>query len=384
MIIRNALLPSSPEPVSIVVPSTSEEELDAEGCLVLPGFVCGHTHLYSALARGMPPPPRAPRNFPEILELVWWRLDRALDDDAVHWSALVGAAEALRCGTTTLVDHHASPSACPGSLDRVADACTAVGVRSVMAYEVSDRNGPASAKEGVEENVRFLSENRRPLVRGLFGAHAMFTLSDATFEACREGAGAAGVGLHIHVAEDRCDADALSRFTPRPEDLLAHCVHADLAAVPSWVAHNARSNMNNAVGHGRLAGRSRTVLGTDGIGADMLGEMQAAFFRSKEAAAPVDPGAMVAEGRALAEGLFGEGALQGDLVVTDYRPPAPVDEANLAWHQVFALNASRVRHVVVAGEVRLRDRRVLGVDEDEMAAKAREAAARTWKRMEEL
>jgi cytosine/adenosine deaminase-related metal-dependent hydrolase len=256
-------------------------------------------------------------------------------------------------------------------------------VRAVLCYEVSDRNGPDAAAAGIEENRRFLAANRRRLVRGLFGAHAMFTLSDATIEACRAGAVEAGVGLHIHVAEDVCDREALRRFTPRPDDLLAHCVHADVSSIDAWVAHNPRSNMNNAVGHARLAGRARTLLGTDGIGGDMWAEAQAAFFRGNEAGDQVDAPGMLSAGRDLVSDLFGD-TLEGDRVVTDYVPPAPAEEERLAGHLLFALNASRVRDVYVGGALRLQDRVVLGIDEEEAAAKAREAATRVWARMAEM
>ncbi|HTO26805.1 MAG TPA: amidohydrolase family protein, partial [Gaiellaceae bacterium] len=160
---------------------------DCSGCLVVPGNVCAHTHLYSALARGMPFVLEPPTNFLEILQRVWWRLDRALDEESVRASALVGGMEALLTGTTTLVDHHASPNAIDGSLDVMADALAQLGVRSVLCYETSDRDGPERALAGVAENRRFLArvrDEQPPLARGLVGAHASFTLDDETLAAC--------------------------------------------------------------------------------------------------------------------------------------------------------------------------------------------------------
>ena len=151
----------------------------------MPGMVCAHTHLYSALARGMPAPPRAPLNFTEILELIWWRLDLALDEETIYWSAMAGALDAARAGATCLVDHHASPSHIIGSLNIVREAIEKVGLRGVLCYEVTDRGGEQKRDEGLEENRAFLESIKTSqasgsgsLFRGMVGAHASFTLSD--------------------------------------------------------------------------------------------------------------------------------------------------------------------------------------------------------------
>ncbi len=157
--------------------SASEKGIDLSGKFVMPGMVCGHTHLYSALARGMPMPKKIPHNFYEILKYVWWTLDRALDDEAVYYSTLVGVLDAARCGTTTLIDHHASPNFIRGSLGVMAEAFTKVGLRGVLCYEVTDRNGMRGAKLGLEENETWVAKNRGPMLGGLVGAHASFTLS---------------------------------------------------------------------------------------------------------------------------------------------------------------------------------------------------------------
>ena len=240
-----------------------------------PGLVCGHHHLYSALARGMPAPPEQPTDFLSILEQVWWRLDAALDLEMLHWSAMLGAVEALRCGTTAIIDHHESPNAIEGSLSVIADACAAVGVRVVCAYGVTDRHGADGARRGLAENERFI----RAGGRGMVGVHAAFTCGDDTLA---EAAGLArdlGVGVHVHVAEGRVDASAGERLEPLAADdwLLVHCVHLD-RDLPGTIAHNPRSNMNNAVGYARPAARPNpVVLGTDGIGADMLEEFRLAY-----------------------------------------------------------------------------------------------------------
>jgi cytosine/adenosine deaminase-related metal-dependent hydrolase len=320
----------------------------------------------------MPAPPRPPRSFPEILELVWWRLDRALDLELIRWSARLGALEALQTGTSTIIDHHSSPSAIEGSLDVIAQACTEVGVRVVCCYEVTDRNGLDGAKAGLAENERFL----RAGGRGLVGAHACFTLSDETLDAVCGTAAELGVGVHIHVAEDRVDAAAGERLAGRAEDswLLAHGVHLD-QQLPGTVAHNPRSNLNNAVGYSRPARFSRVALGTDGIGADMLEEFRLAFALHRAhdvTASPESAWAWLATGWELAP----EAA--GDQVTWSYEPMDP-------WHLGYTTGASvRPLRVEVAGQVVLDEHGPTRVDAAEIKARAREEAGRLFRRMEEL
>ena len=383
--------------------------LDCTGCLIVPGNVCAHTHLYSALARGMPYGLAPPENFVQILQRIWWRLDRALDEESIRASALVGGMEALLCGTTTVVDHHASPNAVDGSLDIVATALEGLGIRSVLCYEVSDRDGAGVAAAGVRENERFLAQ-RRPLARGMVGAHASFTLSPETLDACVDVSARTGAGLHIHVAEDARDQrDAVERFgirvVPRLEKagvlhegaLLAHCIHLDEAETASVresgasVAHNPTSNMNNSVGHAAVAALGdRVALGTDGIGADMFAEAKAAYFRARDddVSFPIAwPLARLAEGGRLVSRLFGEttfGRIEpgapADLLVLDAPVPTPLTAENLAGHRMFGLASRAVRDVIVAGELVVRDRRLVKVDQDELAAEASEVARRLWER----
>lgn len=386
---------------------------DCSECLIVPGNVCAHTHLYSALARGMPYEMEPPRNFVQILQRVWWRLDRALDEAAIRASALAGGTEALLAGTTTLVDHHASPNAIDGSLDIIADALGELGARSILCYEVSDRDGAERARAGIGENRRFLAA-RRPLARGLVGAHASFTLSEETLAACVEVARNATSGIHIHVAEDAADErDAEKRFRRRvvhrladagalnARALLAHCVQVDETEIEAIfeseasVAHNARSNMNNAVGHApvRRLG-DRIVLGTDGIGGDMFAESQAAFWRAREEDILTEmnwPLQRLAAGARLAGGIFAEPALgriepgaPADIAVLEYSTPAAISERTIAGHWLFGLSARHVRDVIVAGVMVVADRRLTLVDQDDLAAEIREQAARLWRRLEEI
>ena len=395
----------------------SGRRLDTDGLLVVPGLTCAHTHLYSALARGMPYRLEPPTSFVEILQRVWWRLDRALDIESTRASALAGGMEALLSGTTTLVDHHASPNAIDGSLDVIAEALGSLGARSVLCYEVSDRDGLDAAVAGVAENRRFAERVRRErpqLLRALIGAHASFTLSDETLAACATAAADLGIGIHVHVAEDQADeTDALARDGLRVVErlermhalddraLLAHGVHLDqaeielVAASGASVAHNARSNMNNSVGRAaveRLG--ARVALGTDGIGSDMFEESRAAYFRLREddVGAGVDwPLARLAESARVAARLFGEpllGTLEvgapADLLVLDYPAPAPLDVSSFAGHWVFGLSSRHVRDVMVEGEWVVRDRRLVRVDQDELSASASEQASRLWRRLDSI
>ncbi len=391
--------------------------LDCSGCVVIPGNVCAHTHLYSALARGMPYALEPPRNFVQILQRVWWRLDRAQDEESVRASARVGGIEALLSGTTTLVDHHASPNAIDGSLDVIADTLDEIGVRSVLCYEVTDRDGAERATAGIEENRRFLEatgDRRRALTRGMVGAHASFTLSEQTLDGCVDAARRFDAGIHIHVAEDLADqADCKARFGKPVVDrlseggaithrgLLAHCVHLHPSEIgrvlelEPTVAHNARSNMNNAVGRAPVeALGDRVALGTDGIGSDMFAESQAAFWRGREDDLSGSPAwilARMAEGGRFAATMFGEPALgriepdaPADLVVLQYDAPAPLTDENLAGHWMFGLGSRHVRDVVVAGEVVVRDRRLTAVDQEKIAVDAAAAAERLWGRMDQI
>jgi putative selenium metabolism protein SsnA len=392
---------------------------DCSGTLVVPGNVCAHTHLYSALSRGMPYRLAPPGNFLQILQRIWWRLDRALDEPGIRMSALAGGLDALLSGTTTVFDHHASPNFIDGSLDVIASALEELGLRSVLCYEVTDRDGKERAAAGIAENSRFLA-GRRPLTRGLMGAHASFTMSDATLEACAGAAAAAGAGVHIHVAEDAADQrDALAGHGCTVVDrlagagvvteraVLAHCVHVGprergiLLGSGATIAHNARSNMNNGVGHSPVTGArpsgpagARIALGTDGIGGDMITESQAAFFRAREASLAAPPSwpldrlaaSSRAAGRVFGEPLLGRivAGAPADITVLDYPAPAPVSAGNLAGHWIFGLSPRQVRDVLVAGELVVADRRSTRVDTARLTAGAAGQASRLWARLEEI
>lgn len=337
---------------------------------VTPGLVCGHHHLYSALARGMPAPPEQPHDFLGILRQIWWRLDAALDLEMIRWSAMLGALEALQCGTTAIVDHHESPNAIEGSLDVIAEACAEVGVRVACAYGVTDRHGVDGARRGLAENERFL----RAGGRGLVGIHAAFTCSDDTLAAAAGLAADLGVGVHVHVAEGIDDVAAGARLAPlaREDWLLVHCVHLD-RPLPGTIAHNPRSNMNNAVGYAAPAGRPNpVVLGTDGIGADMLEEARLAYVALRASDVTASPDTVW---RWLDEGYRFFPEAREDRVMWNY------DHADSAWHVAFTPGVRALDVVAAGGEVLLRDGRPTRVDAVEVRARAAEQAARLFARL---
>lgn len=397
-------------------PAPDDQTLDCGGAVVLPGLVNGHTHLYSALAVGMPPPPRTPRNFLEILQLVWWRLDRALDEESIHASAQIGALGALSCGTTTLIDHHASPNAIARSLDLVERGIASAGLRAVLCYETTDRHGPAGAEAGLAENERYLrrcADSPDGRFAALVGAHASFTLEDRSLAALAALAERFKSGVHIHVAEDPCDEescrrehgvaliDRLARFgLLSPQSIFAHGTHLGAAAIEAVsasglsLAHNTRSNMNNAVGYspvGRL--RCPLMLGTDGIGADMFAEAQTAWFKSRDAHTGLTPAhvvGMLANSARRASSALGvtlgkltPGAV-ADVVVSDHVPATPLNTGNLLGHLLFGLSSRIVRHVLIGGRWALRDRAAVLCDAGAASLDARRVATALWRRMDLL
>jgi putative selenium metabolism protein SsnA len=395
--------------------------LDARGKHILPGNICAHTHFYGAFARGMALPGDPPRNFVEVLQRLWWKLDRALDMEGVRYSALVCLADAIKNGTTTLIDHHASPNAIEGSLDAIAGAVKQSGLRAALCYEVTDRNGPDGARRGIEENVSFANEskigNRKLKIGAALGIHASFTVSNDTLDACAAAANELDIPIHIHVAEDIADEDDCYRKYRVPvverlaihgalndKTICAHCIHISeremdvLAAHDAKVMHQPRSNMNNGVGVARvqemLARGICVGLGNDGFSNDAFAEMKACDLLHKVHA--LDPRAMGADkvvrmtyqNNARIARLFwpeAHGVLEvgapADIILMDYAPFTQLHAGNVPWHMLFGMSGGMVTHTIVGGEVLMADQQLLTLDEAEIAAKAREVADRAWARV---
>lgn len=392
--------------------------LDAAGGVIMPGLVNLHHHFYAALARGLDP--RASMaNFGEVLDRLWWRLDRALDRETVRVSAELSAAECIRWGCTTVFDHHASPSFVSGSLDVIAEAIETAGLSAVLCYEVSDRNGRAEARAAIAENLRFLEASRRhPRLRGVMGLHASFTLRNETLTEVADQRPADG-GCHIHVAEDPIDVtESHAAFGSGPvqrlresgllddRSVLAHGVHltaadqgqiADHGAV---LVHNPESNANNGVGHLDVVEAARrgclVGLGTDGMSSAMLRALRAAFVAQR--AERRDPMAgfealpdLLSNNAAVARRFFDEPLLgqlapqaPADLIVVDAPPPTPLAPENVFAHVAYGMSEAPVRHTIARGQVLLRDFVHETLDLQAIAARARECSPALWRRFHAL
>ena len=332
----------------------------------------------------MPAPKQQSKSFIDILHNIWWRVDAALDNEMIYWSAMLGATEALMSGTTCIIDHHESPNSIEGSLNTIAEACKAVGVRINTCYGVTDRwddNGqlhskvsPLSemtdaAKRGLAECDQYLTEGGN----GMVGVHAAFTCSDETLVAAAELAKKHSVGVHIHVAEGLDDLQAGARLESIAQDnwLLIHAVHLD-RKLKGRIVHNARSNMNNAVGYAKPTERvNKILLGTDGIGADMIEEARIAYARLREFDVTAAP-TTVWQWLENSLELFPDA--KQDVVTFDY------DFADSPWHAAFTTNMS-VTDVEIAGEKVLTNSQPTRVDLQEIRAKANEQALRLYERL---
>ena len=396
-----------------------EERIDAHSQYVMPGNICAHTHFYGAFSRGMGIPGPAPKDFPEILSKLWWSLDKALSLDDVRFSTLVCLIDAVKHGTTTLIDHHASPNAISGSLTEVAMAVKKAGVRGSLCYEVTDREGEQGTQDGIAENIRFIQavkSDKSGQLAATFGLHASLTLSEKTLEACRA-ACPDDVGFHVHVAEHPVDEyDSLQKSGLRvvdrlqkhgilgPRALAVHAVHVDvrevelLAENQTWVTHQPRSNMNNAVGMSQPEAMMRAgikvCLGNDGFSNQMWEEWKTAYLAHKlwnhdpRRMSGTDVVQMAVYNNALlAEQQFDVGPIgsiipgaQADLIFVDYHPFTELTAGNLPWQIIFGFHESMITTTIAAGKVLMRDRQLLTLDEEKITAEARQLSSQTWKR----
>jgi putative selenium metabolism protein SsnA len=394
------------------------KSVDCFGKIILPGFICAHHHFYSTMARGMAIPGEPAKNFVEILEKLWWKVDRALGEEDILLSAQLPLIDCIRNGTTTVIDHHASPSMRDGSLDLIETAVRQSGLRASLCYEVSDRNVIGG---GIAENERFIKKVGQGdgQIAAMMGLHASFTLSDETLEKCVGIAKDGNVGCHIHVAEDLSDReDSLKKYNTTivnrlqkmgaagKKSIFVHCVHIDedemdiVAKTGTIVVHNPESNMNNAVGvtpilkmlnKGILVG-----LGTDGMGSDMLAQMRCAYLLHR--LANCDPRVAFMEAPqmllqnnveivkrqfGLRLGEIAEGR-PADLAIIDYFPPTPLSEANFLGHLIFGLVDAVVDTTVCRGKILMQGKQIISMDEERLAARSRELAPKMWQRLQEL
>ena len=394
------------------------EFIDAKGGVIHPAFINTHEHIYSALARGLSIKGYAPNGFLEILDGLWWTIDRNLDNDLTKLSAEATYLECIKNGVTTIFDHHASFGEISGSLFAIEEAARDFVVRSVLCYEISDRDGKEKAHAAIKENVDFAKHAlslKDDFIKGMMGMHASFTISDETMELCRKEK-PKEIGYHIHVAEDildlhRCLKEHGKRIVDRLYDwdvlgekpLLAHCIYVNphemdlIRDTNTMVVHNPESNMGNACGcpptmeivhKGILTG-----LGTDGYTHDMIESWKVANVLHKHHL--VDPGAawaevpeMLFQGNARIANRYFEkklGVLEkgaaADIIITDYIPPTPMNAGNLNGHMLFGMNGRSVVTTVGNGKILMKNRELQGIDEERCLAKIREGAARLEKKI---
>ncbi|NTV36483.1 MAG: putative aminohydrolase SsnA [Anaerolineaceae bacterium] len=419
MWIKDGLIADIGPQTKLVSEHPDDEIVDAQGRYIMPGNICAHTHFYSAYSRGMALAGSPPQNFTEILQKLWWPLDRALDKSTTYYSAMVSLIDAIKHGTTTLFDHHASPNFVNGSLDTIAEAVRTSGLRASLSYEVTDRNGLDGTKSGIEENLRFIrnlhGNNPQHLLTASFGLHASLTLSESTLKLVRE-ALPGGTGIHIHVAEDMADQyDSLAKYGERvidrlvrhnllvPNSILAHGVHLDnkeieqLRSAQVYLTHQPRSNMNNAVGLGDVESVLRSgvkvCLGNDGFSNSMWEEWKTAYLgqrlwhRDNQRLGGYDLYRIAIENNAeLATNSFGikigelATGFAADLIFVDYHPFTPFSADNFPWHVVFGFHDSFITDTMVHGKFLMRDRKLSFIDEAKITQEAFGHAAEVWAR----
>jgi putative selenium metabolism protein SsnA len=395
-----------------------EEMVDVGGRVIMAGLINAHTHAYSAYARGMAVH-QPTRSFTEILENLWWRLDRLLTLEDVELNAGTTFIESIRNGVTTVFDHHSSPGALSGSLQTMANVAGRIGIRTSLCYETSDRDGASVLAAAIQENTAFMKQvntGEQDMVKALFGLHASFTLSEESLDAaCAAKQGIPG-GFHVHVAEAASDeADSQAKYAKRvvqrfadhgilgPETIAAHCVHADadelelLRDSDTTIVHNPHSNMGNAVGVASVVDMLdrglRVGLGTDAYTADILASAQVAKILQSDHLE--DPTLGFAQALQLAfvnnpkicekffrkdVGVLKAGAY-ADLVTVSYRPFTPLNADSAGGHILFGMSGSQVNDTMVNGVWAMRDRDILNVDEAAILARSTERAPRIWAQM---
>ena len=391
------------------------EFIDAKGGVIMPAFINAHTHIYSALARGLSIKGYNATNFYEVLDGQWWAIDRKLTMGGTRASANALLIDCIKQGVTTIFDHHASFGEIPGTLHTIAESAKRFGIRACLCYEVSDRDGEEKAIQAVQENADFITECERrkdPMLAAMFGGHALFTISDRTFDRMVE-ANNGRTGYHIHVSEGMNDVwDSLQNYGRRPvqrlhdhgilgpKTILGHCIHVNSAEIElirntgTMVVNNPESNMGNAVGtcpvlqlykNGILLG-----MGTDAYTNDMIESIKVALIAQKQNACLPNVGwcevtDMLFRNNAKIGakyfpdelGVLRPGA-SADVIVMDYKPFAPFSDANVDGHILFGMTGRQCRTTIAAGKVLMKDGELIGIDEEAENAHILEEAKKLW------
>ena len=374
--------------------------IDAKEKLVTKSFGCGHHHIYSALARGMPAPIKTPENFLEILKYVWWNLDKNLDSDMIKASALCSALFCARNGVTFVIDHHSSPFSIDNSLFLIKEAFEAIGISSLLCYELSDRDGKTARDKGLVETENYLKAGNQ----GHVGLHASFTVQDSLLKKAVTLAKKYNTGIHVHVAEDIADQNkCLKNYNKRviqrfkdsgmldfSKTILSHCIHLNdvekdiLKNSKAWIVENIESNLNNNVGiTDYLKHGSNIMLGTDGMHCDMLRSAKAVFFVGQETEKISYP-EIYARFRNIHK-FLGQNKYKGDgdnnLVILDYNTPTEINQDNFFGHFVFGIESSHVESVISSGKLIIKNKKLLTYNEQDILAFSKEMAHKLWKKL---
>ena len=395
------------------------EYIDAKGGVIMPAFINAHTHIYSALARGLSIKGNNPTNFYEVLDGTWWAIDRRLTLKGTRASADALYIDCIKQGVTTIFDHHASYAEIPGTLHTIAESAKKFGIRSCLCYEVSDRDGEEKCLQAIQENADFITEceqRKDPMLAAMFGGHALFTISDKTFDRM-VAANNGRTGYHIHVSEGMNDVyDSLQKYGRRPvqrlqdhgilgeKTILGHCIHVNSAEIEiikntnTMVVNNPESNMGNAVGTcpvlplykaGILLG-----MGTDAYTNDMLESLKVALCAQRQNACL--PNVAWCE---VTDMLFKNNAKIGakyfpdelgvlkagaaaDVIVMDYKPFTPFSDANIDGHMIFGMTGRQCQTTIANGKLLMKDRELIGIDEEAENAHILEEAKKLWRALD--
>jgi len=374
----------------------SDQVIDCSGKYVTKSFAIGHHHVYSALARGMGAPKKQPTNFREVLQYIWWTLDKVLDKDLIEASALATAMACAKAGSTFVIDHHASPDYIDGSLEIIAKAFDKVGVNHLLCYEITDRDGIDKAEKGLAETESYLRNDQ-----GLIGLHASFTVGYETLKQAVELMRKTDAGIHIHVAEDlydqhHCIENYNKRVVERLNDqgvldssksILGHCLHIDdherelICNSPAYVVQNTESNLNNNVGYFNSEGLGDSIiLGTDGMHSDMLRSAKSAFFVG-QGFDTINYESAYSRFRKVHHYLSGnkfKGDGDNNLVILDYDSPTNFNPDNFLGHFIFGLNSNHIMDVISDGRLIVKDKQLVNVNEDEILEFTRKESLRLW------
>lgn len=394
------------------------EFVDAKGGVIMPAFINAHTHIYSALARGLSIVGYNPTSFYEVLDGMWWKMDRELTLEDTRRSAYTTIIDCIKTGCTTIFDHHASFCEIEGSLFAIADAVKSLGIRACLCYEVSERDGEKKCDASIEENKNFIDYCERendPMLKAMFGGHALFTIGDKTFEKMAK-ANNGRTGFHIHVCEGMNDVyDSMNNYGCRSVNrlmyngilgertLLGHCIHVSpsemdiIRETGTMVVNNPQSNMGNAVGCSpvlKLFEKGITVgLGTDAYTFDMLESLKNALTIQRHNAAMPNVAwgevttMLFANNAKIAAKYFPQqlGVIKAgaaaDVIVMDYKPFTPFSADNIDGHMIFGMAGRQCETTMCAGRILMKDRKLLIADEEAENAKTLEVSAKLWKRL---